>query len=362
MVRRWYLTGFCLLLACAGLCWFVYQVLYVPQRSFIAPDWGDARWIQAADAQTPVAYFRSVQALDGSPDAAFVTIAATQVFWLYINGTLVGTNTTDFANTGVVKAYMYDILSLLGSGSNVVGVRVANVDQGSPGLRIAIGLVQGRTQLSPGSNSSWLATARSDLVYEHISAHTNDWARSNFSASSWPTAINMQFRGHPPLLTIPPALYEHPVAVQWLASGGGQETYMVGTLTLPAFSTAWLRLAAVGSAQVYINGSLLLNWQGQSPIPRQHLISYLSDTTSEVRYRQGLAVGIYPIAPYLHSGSNILAIHVQSPGIIADRQGLQAFNAALSFDVLVIDARGQVKKEPVHKHLLKEQIVLASHK
>jgi uncharacterized membrane protein len=341
MFKRWCLTGICLLLACTGLCWFFYQVLYVPQRSFISPDWGDAQWIQAADAQTPTAYFRVVTTLDGPPDAAFVTIAATQVFRLYINGTLVGTNATDFANTGVIKAYMYDILSLLVTGSNVVGVRVANADQGPPRLRVAIGVVQGTTLLSHGSGSSWLATARSDLVYGYISARANDWARSDFIASAWYTARSVQFQGHPPMLAIPPALYEHPVAVHWLSAGGGQETYLTGTLVLPAFSTAWLRLAAVGTAQVYLNGSLILNWQGQAPVPRQHLISYLSSTVHEVRYRQGLAVGIYPVTPYLHAGQNILAIHVQAPSISAAREGLQAFNAALSFDLLTMDAQGR---------------------
>src|SRR5579875_3625351 len=86
----------CLALACAGTGWFSYQYFLVPQPRSFAPDWRNAAWIQAADANNPVAYFRLATFFSSRPDSAFITVAANQVFTLYVNGYKIGTNATDF--------------------------------------------------------------------------------------------------------------------------------------------------------------------------------------------------------------------------------------------------------------------------
>ncbi len=336
--RSWFLTVLCLLLTCSGLCWFVYQSLFVPQHSFISPDWGNSQWIQAADAQTPVAYFRSVTTLQALPASASVTIAANQVFWLYVNGSLVGSNSADFATTGTLKSSMFDVLSLLQPGVNVLGIRAANDDQGPPALRVNFALLQGSSLVSHGSNIAWLATAQSNLVYASTSL-SDAWARRDFNASPWQSAILSRFQGRPPLLTVPPALYEYPSALHWFRAGSGQETYLVGTLSLPDdFSSVWLRLAALGTAYVYLNGSPVLTWQGEPVISRQQLLNSMRTSGHEAPSRQGVAVGLYPVTPYLHAGQNILAIHVQSPASGIPRPALDTLHAALSLDLLLTDA------------------------
>jgi hypothetical protein len=328
----------CLFLACTGLGWFVYQSLNQPSRGYSTPDWGSSHWVQAADAHSPVAYFRTLISLDdGLPDSAFVTIAANQVFWLYLNGTLIGSNSSDFAMTGVLKTSMYDVLSVLASGPNILGVRVTNADQGSPLLRVNFGLVRGSTLFSYGSSSNWLATAQSNLVYASTSSSlANAWARKDFIATSWPAATTGLFPARPPLLTLPSPLYEHPSA-PWLSAGNEHETYLVASFSLPSSSTVWLRLAALGTAYVYLNGSLILDWQGQPTLSRQRLISYMSGTLYEPQSRNGIPASITPITPYLHSGQNTLAIHVQSPQSSTPLSGLEAFNAAVSLDLLVLN-------------------------
>src|SRR5437016_1664591 len=87
-----YMMWLCLILAWLGASWFAYQYFLVPQPATFAPQWGDAHWVQAADGNAPVAYFRYVTTLDALPDGAFVTVAASQVFRLYVNGTLLGSN------------------------------------------------------------------------------------------------------------------------------------------------------------------------------------------------------------------------------------------------------------------------------
>jgi len=78
------MTWVCLLLACVGTAWFSLQYFLVPQPKDFAPHWGTARWVQAADGNTPVAYFRNGFNLNTVPDGAFVTAAANQIFYLYV--------------------------------------------------------------------------------------------------------------------------------------------------------------------------------------------------------------------------------------------------------------------------------------
>ena len=85
----------CLALACLGASWFAYQSVLVPQPERFSPEWASARWITAGGI-APVAYFRYTMNLNDSPDSAFITIAANQVFKLYVDGAYIGSNYTDF--------------------------------------------------------------------------------------------------------------------------------------------------------------------------------------------------------------------------------------------------------------------------
>ena len=117
----------CLVLACLGASCFTYQWMLVPQPVTFAPDWAGAQWISAADGAGPVAYFRYTTTLSVPPDGAFVTVAASQIFRLYVNGTLVGSNAHDFAWGDYPRAYIYDIATLLAPGPNVIALRVSSV-------------------------------------------------------------------------------------------------------------------------------------------------------------------------------------------------------------------------------------------
>src|SRR5512135_3195454 len=74
----WLRIGVLLLLACFGTSWFMYQLVLVPQLSTFAPRWQGAQWVQAADGNNPVAYFRYTTSFSALPDAAYVTVAASQ--------------------------------------------------------------------------------------------------------------------------------------------------------------------------------------------------------------------------------------------------------------------------------------------
>lgn len=350
MGRRRKLSGLhrvawiCLVLACLGASWFAYQWLLVPQPVTFAPDWAGAQWISAADGASPVAYFRYTTTLSVPPDGAFVTVAASQVFRLYVNSILVGSNTHDFAWGDYPRAYIYDIASLLEPGPNVVALRVSNVDTGIPLVRASIGIVEGAGIVYDVTGQGWQATAQSTLVFAHTDPGpdgVNRWITSSFDASSWQPARRASDPVGTPMLTVNPLLYERPVAAQWISTGVGHDAYFVRQFAMPLlYTNAWLRLAATGTANVFINGHLLITWNGAAVVPEQSVADYLSDVETIVQYRSGLALGVYNITPYLHAGSNVLAVHISAPGTSAAQVGLESLNTAMSADVLLSDALG----------------------
>src|SRR5690242_14475387 len=147
-----------LLLACLGTGWFTCQCFLVPQSRGFAPDWQGANWVQATDSNAPVAYFRFGVNLNVLPDAAFVTIQASQGFYLFLNGQFVGSNTLALRNGDYARAYMYGVTSLLQPGTNIVAVRVTNNDERVPALRLSLGIVNGRSIYYYGTGNGWKAT------------------------------------------------------------------------------------------------------------------------------------------------------------------------------------------------------------
>ncbi len=332
-------TWVLLLFACIGASWFSYQCLLVPHSAYFPPDWEGAKWIRAGDAQTSVAYFRYVTSINVLPDAAFVTVAATQVFRLYVNGTFVASNAADFSQNSTPTTYIYDVNALLHSGPDVVALRVANADQQQPCVRVSFGLVRGRTISYSGSGVGWQATAQSTLVYPRYATKTDMWMTTSFQSYVWPPAQIANSLTLSPALTVNPLLYQYPVASHWMSAGAGHDAYFVRQISFDA-SGAWLRLVANGEASVFINGHLLMNWNGQAPVLRQKVASYLSAGETPVHYRTGLALGVYDVTPYFHSGINTLAVHVSDPGVSPAQVGLDSLQAALALDVLIGDTAG----------------------
>src|SRR5260370_4745800 len=75
----------CLLLACLGMSWFACQDFLVPQPKSFTPDWHGATWVQTTDKNAPVAYFRYTVNLNALPDTAFITLQASQSYYLFLN-------------------------------------------------------------------------------------------------------------------------------------------------------------------------------------------------------------------------------------------------------------------------------------
>ncbi len=124
------------------------------------------------------------------PDDAFITIAASQVYRLYVNGTFIGSNQQDFLQGMFPRAYMYDLTSSLHVGMNVIAVRVANIDEQTPLLIANLGMVHGRTLTNSGTGTNWQATMQTLQVYQPDNSSMNTWATTAFDASSWLNSRN----------------------------------------------------------------------------------------------------------------------------------------------------------------------------
>lgn len=327
----------CLLLACCGTSWFSYQYFLVPHPGSFAPPWQDAQWVQAANSNAPVAYFRYDTSLNVLPDGAFVTVAASQIFRLYVNGTFIGSNSLDFTHGDLPRAYMYDVVSPLHVGRNVIALRVSNVDLRIPAVRVNFGVIHGQSTYFHGSGSGWQATVNSSSAHPRYATASVTWTQSNFDDSAWQAVTLARAPANEPTLSVNPLIYEQPIPTQWISAGSGHEAYFMRQFAVPANNGVWLRLVATGTARIFINGNLFMVWNGQTPLQQQTLADYLSNDATVAQYRSGLVLGVYNISPYIHQGINTIAVHVSAPGITAARAGLDNLNAAMALDLLSSD-------------------------
>ncbi len=330
------------LLVCLGTGWFACQYVLVPQAKSFAPDWQGARWVQAADSNAPVAYFRFGVNLNALPDAAFVTIQASQGFYLFLNEQFVGSNTLALRNGDYVRAYMYSVSSLLQSGTNIIAVRVTNNDKYAPVLRVSLGVVNGKSISYYGTGNGWRATGVSSQVYLHYTTQLNDstsWTKTAFNSNTWLPARSATYTPAPAMVDVDPQLYEQPAPSRWLSVGSGHDAYFVLPVSLSSgVASAWLRIVASGTASIFINNQLLMIWNGQPPAPATDLAFYLSTGRTSL-HRAGFASGVYDISPYLHAGENVIAVHVSAPGSNTALNGFGDLKASMSLDMLINDTQ-----------------------
>jgi uncharacterized membrane protein len=332
----------CIALACLGMSWFSCQYFLVPQPKSFAPDWHGAGWVQAADSKAPVAYFRSAFNLNIQPDAAFITISASQNFYLFLNGQAIGSNNFALKRGEYSQTYMYSVTSFIQLHANVIAVRVANNDEQTPALRLSIGIVNGKSVSYYGTGNGWQATDDVTRVYPHNTASLNDatfWTTTPFDSSSWLAIQHATYSPAPSMLNVDPQVYEQPMPVQWMSAGLGHDAYFVRRISLSSsVSSAWLRIAATGSASIYVNNQLLVVWNGRPPTPSIGLAYYFSPSNVS-NHGLSLATGVYDVSPYLHAGENVIAVHVAAPGVGAIQNGSGAPNASMSLDMIVNDAQ-----------------------
>ncbi|MDQ3117594.1 MAG: glycosyltransferase family 39 protein [Verrucomicrobiota bacterium] len=250
---RWSWT---LVIICGFLLgYYVLQTYGLPRHRQYQLDFGKAKWIEAAVARAPVAYFRKEIYLTALPAQAWIEVAASDNFGLLVNGHTIGVRNS-------VKTYeagIYDIKRALRTGTNVIAVSVSRISYPGPAqLRLRGEILERggkRTQLL--SDESWAVTNKTGIVAgseEWNAKRTRDetWPKARLSALNDQSVATSQVDMNPLLLELPRIGY-------WIMADNGPSEAVFST-TIKADRSkqeTWIQIASSGDLDLAINGHII---------------------------------------------------------------------------------------------------------
>lgn len=267
---------------------FIWKASSFPSPNFPV-ELGSARWISAADG-TPQAYFRKEIYVNSTVKRAWLLVAATDSFKIYLNGQTLGSKeSTVTTPTGV-----YDLSPLLLPGKNVFAVEVRR--QLHPGAAAMV--IKGAYADSTGreelifSGDTWKASP----VYRSMGNPAIPWFAPNYDDTAWPCPspaaeqiINeerVRVEGGPPeMITMPPA-------GRWVGppDPGRRDAAFSKILKISNPTPGvWLRVAAKDRYEIMINGRV---W-----------------ASSDI---MGNTMDVYDIWPALSLGKNVITVNVSA--------------------------------------------------
>jgi 4-amino-4-deoxy-L-arabinose transferase-like glycosyltransferase len=256
------------------------------------------QWIVVPDA-SPQGYFRKELYIPESSKQAWIMVAATDSFILYLNGTRVGDQVYPMLNASGT----YDIGPYLHPGKNVIGVKVTRATYPGP----AKAAIEGAYLDAVGrghpiiSDTSWKAFSHEDSQGNG----TMPWYTEAFHADAWPSA---QALGLPSVAEISPVsipldLIASPPRGRWI--GPAEPTHRSAIFyqtfdVIQKVQGAWVRIAAGGRYELTINSILVAS-----------------------RDASDKKLDIYDIGPFLRKGLNTIQVHVvawqhPSPSLLLD--------------------------------------------
>ena len=230
-------------------------------------DFKHAEWLVASD-ESPQGYFRKELYIVGPIQQAWIMVAATDSFFLYVNGQVV-----DAAYYGSVNVSgIYDISHALHPGKNVLGIIARRISYPGPAMAAAEGayLDQIGREFSVSTDASW----KFFPIEQSQAEGKISWYSELFDATPWTSA---RTAGRPLAAEIYP-LGVHPLALtmppqgSWIAHAGSlqdQATFSY-TLKVPTRADdAWIRVASARPYSLMVNGMTVA---GEAP-PAQFLRS-----------------------------------------------------------------------------------------
>jgi hypothetical protein len=329
-----------LIVAVCGLvlAFFVGRTFLDPARVY-SLDFGKAEWIEAANP-SPSNYFRKDIYLSAAPDEAWIQIAATDRYMLYVNGHLLD----ERPFIGINPSGVYDLKTLLKTGKNALAIAVQR--KSYPGSAQII--VRGFYALpaSPEqefySDSTWRASNTADGI-----VGSYPWNATDLDDTFWAFAKKGSAEGRFPVIdwtNFDPRLLESKPEAKWIgpAHRASFEASFTYNLKVPGDrKETWLQIAATGDYDVSINGDLVASQPfstqtREPPVPLESFSTELRPggivTQPELKSRilkprvlenvengpapqpystQPLLLA-YEVSRWLHPGDNSLVIRVRS--------------------------------------------------
>ncbi|MDH3997939.1 MAG: glycosyltransferase family 39 protein, partial [Desulfuromonadales bacterium] len=262
----------------------------------------DAKVIVAPDDATQ-GYFRRELFVGEQPRSAWLALATSETFSLYVNGKHVGYQDAMLLNTSAA----FDIAAYLKPGKNIVALKVQRKTRtGQAWFLLEGGWKTGLSEESFRSDESWFASSTEPKKrYENIA-----WFAPAYDHSLWRQADVATDVSSSPVLTLPypTALLHYTSDKEWI---GHPDSSLRTVLfqqqwrleRLPA--DVWLLLASSGESKVLINGRAVDS-------------GALDNQTA----------GYVNVRPYLQPGVNTLSVRVHAateaaPKLLAEILSLQ---------------------------------------
>jgi hypothetical protein len=302
-----------------ALGFFVWRT-YVDSVPHLYPlEFTQGQWLMAAD-EGPQGYFRKELHIPTPIRQAWVSVAATDSFILYVNGKAVDAN--GYASLNV--SGMYDIRPYLQPGQNVVGVLVRRRSYPGAAMAVAEGAYMdesGRKQAF-ATDTSWKFAA----TEQRQGAGDILWHSELFDDVSW---IPARTAGRPrpsevyPLAVHPFALTKPPQG-KWIGHPYPQSSQATFSRTLTLSGRpedAWLRIAAAGPYTLMLNGVTITGEETSRDELAMRLVLLQGDRIWN--NPAGVSTDLYHIAPLLRSGGNRLTVTIDRefaafPGLFVD--------------------------------------------
>jgi 4-amino-4-deoxy-L-arabinose transferase-like glycosyltransferase len=260
------LTSLFLVVTCALiLAFFLGRTFVCPLPKGYYPAFGPAKWIQMPGGTSArPAYFRKSLYIGNSIQQAWIQIAATGNYDLYVNGVRVD----ERLYPCVRLAGAYDLKTLLSQGTNVIAVYVAaGTFPGPSQIRVRGAYSTPSSPLQEFySDSSWKVSETSDGV-----VGSQHWYSPFLVDTLWTnsaeTTPDERFSTVQPLAFDPLEVEGRPYA-KWIAARDtvAREVSFAREFQLPMLrGETWLQVAANGAYDVLVNGQLAAT---QTSVPR----------------------------------------------------------------------------------------------
>jgi hypothetical protein len=331
-----------------SLLWgyFLYESTGVRRTPFYIPDWS-GQWIRFQGPDAPRSYFRREFFLTDNVAHAWVQISADNDYILYLNGERVGWEENLLANTSACQeaqselgqkigrqipfpirnppeaqwrsprdwtiATFYDITSLLEVGKNVLGVAV-QTDRSSARFTL-----DGEVEDILGDTYP----LRSDSTWKASSIPETElgipWHQLEFTDTRWTQALPVEGPWGKIRTRLDPEMYRQPLFGEWIWNplAPGVDSYFRKRFAVDSeIEDAWIRIAAEGSYDLFINGVLAAKAGTDHPI-------YM-----------------FSIGPLLRRGPNTIAVHTRGAEKYVSPAGARAVPSELLLDGLIRTKEG----------------------
>jgi Dolichyl-phosphate-mannose-protein mannosyltransferase len=269
-----------LVIGCGLLLGYYVQQTYVnPRQHQYQLDFGNAQWIEPQEA-APIAYFRKEVFLSSAPEQAWVEIAATDNYKIFVNGHPIGTK----LDVKTRVAAIYDIKKRLKIGTNVIAVSISRISY--PGA--AQLLVRGRIQEPGGrvtsvlSDESWKVATNTGIV-----EGSENWTSPVVEEELWPNARRAAIKKPVRIAWVDtnPLLLQLPVSGSWImAEDGGTEAVFSTSINADrARQETWIQVASSGDVDLLVNGHVVTSATPSPVGGRQlpHLPPPIAESMSE---------------------------------------------------------------------------------